>query len=66
MEQIILMTKKNNELTEKEITTYKLGLEKDLSDVHDAKDEEITHLKNEIENLKPKLRLKQFVLKFTI
>ena len=27
--------KKNNELTAKEITTYKLGLEKDLSDVHD-------------------------------
>ena len=41
---------KNNELTEK--VPYKLGLEKDLSDVHDAKDEEITHLKNEIENLK--------------
>ena len=49
--------KKNNELTEKEITTYKLGLEKDLSDVHDAKDEEITHLKNEIENLKTKIEI---------
>ena len=49
--------KKNNELTEKEITTYKLGLEKDLSDVHDAKDEEITHLKNEIENLKTKVEI---------
>ena len=58
--------KKNHELTEKEITTYKLGLEKDLSDVTDAKDDEIGHLKNEIENLKTKLRLKQFVLKFTI
>ena len=58
MEPIILMTKKkNNELTEKEITTYKLGLEKDLSDVHDAKDEEITHLKNEIENLKTKVEI---------
>jgi len=49
--------KKNNELTEKEITTYKLGLEKDLSDVHDAKDEEITHLKKEIENLKTKVEI---------
>ena len=49
--------KKNNELTEKEITTYKLGVEKDLSDVHDAKDEEITHLKNEIENLKTKVEI---------
>ena len=52
-----LAEKKNNELTEKEITTYKLGLEKDLSDVHDAKDEEITHLKNEIENLKTKVEI---------
>ena len=32
-------------------------LEKDLSDVHDAKDEEITHLKNEIENLKTKVEI---------
>ena len=49
--------KKNHELTEKEITTYKLGLEKDLSDVTDAKDDEITHLKNEIENLKTKVEI---------
>jgi len=32
-------------------------LEKDLSDVHDAKDEEIAHLKNEIENLKTKVEI---------
>jgi len=32
-------------------------LEKDLSDVHDAIDEEITHLKNEIENLKTKVEI---------
>ena len=49
--------KKNHELTEKEITTYKLGLEKDLSDVTDAKDDEITHLKKEIENLKTKVEI---------
>ena len=58
MAPTILMTKKkNNELTQKEITTYKLGLEKDLSDILDAKDEEITHLKNEIENLKTKVEI---------
>ena len=49
--------KKNHELTEKEITTYKLGLEKDLSNVTDAKDDEIGHLKNEIENLKTKVEI---------
>ena len=49
--------KKNHELTAKEITTYKLDLEKDLSDVPDAKDTEITHLKNEIENLKTKVEI---------
>ncbi len=48
--------KKNNELTEQEITTYKLGLEKDLSDVN-AKDTEIVHLKQEIENLKTKVEI---------
>ena len=37
---------KNHELTEKEITTYKLGLEKDLANIQDAKDDEISHLKN--------------------
>ena len=47
--------KKNNDLTEKEITTYKLGLEHDLSAIHDAKDEEIAHLKSEIKNLKTKV-----------
>ena len=49
--------KKNHELTPKEITTYKLDLEKDLSDVTDVKDDEITHLKNEIENLKTKVEI---------
>ena len=49
--------KKNHELTEKEITTYKLGLEKDLSNIHDAKDDEISHLKNEIEKLKTKVEI---------
>jgi len=49
--------KKNHELTPKEITTYKLDLEKDLSDVTDAKDDEITHLKKEIENLKTKVEI---------
>ena len=49
--------KKNHELTPKEITTYKLDLEKDLSDVPDAKDEEIEHLKKEIENLKTKVEI---------
>ena len=49
--------KKNHELTSKEITTYKLDLEKDLSDVTDAKDDEITHLKKEIENLKTKVEI---------
>ena len=38
--------KKNHELTPKEITTYKLDLEKDLSNVKDTKHEEIAHLKN--------------------
>ena len=54
---MIMMKKKNHELTEKEITTYKLGLEKDLSNVTDAKDDEIGHLKNEIENLKTKVEI---------
>ena len=49
--------KKNHELTAKEITTYKLDLEKDLSDVTDAKDDEITYLKKEIENLKTKVEI---------
>lgn len=49
--------KKNHELTPKEITTYKLDLEKDLSDVTDAKDDEITQLKKEIENLKTKVEI---------
>jgi hypothetical protein len=49
--------KKSYDLTEKEITTYKLDLEKDLSDVTDAKDTEITHLKKEIENLKTKVEI---------
>ena len=48
--------KKNHELTPKEITTYKLDLEKDLSDVA-AKDDEIAHLKKEIENLKTKVEI---------
>ena len=46
--------KKNHELTAKEITTYKLDLEKDLSNVKDA---EISHLKKEIENLKTKVEI---------
>ena len=49
--------KKNHELTPKEINTYKLDLEKDLSNVPDAKDTEITHLKKEIENLKTKIEI---------
>ena len=49
--------KKNHELTAKEITTYKLDLEKDLSDVTDAKDTEISSLKKEIENLKTKVEI---------
>ena len=49
--------KKNHELTPKEITTYKLDLEKDLSDVTDVKDDEIEHLKKEIENLKTKVEI---------
>ena len=49
--------KKNHELTAKEITTYKIDLEKDLSDVTDAKDTEIAHLKKEIENLKTKVEI---------
>ena len=49
--------KKNHELTASEITTYKIDLEKDLSDVTDAKDEEIAHLKKEIENLKTKVEI---------
>jgi len=48
--------KKNHELTPKEITTYKLDLEKDLSDIS-AKDDEIAHLKKEIENLKTKVEI---------
>ena len=48
--------KKNHELTPKEITTYKIDLEKDLSDVS-AKDTEIAHLKKEIENLKTKVEI---------
>ena len=48
--------KKNHELTPKEITTYKLNLEKDLSDIS-AKDDEIAHLKKEIENLKTKVEI---------
>ena len=50
--------KKNHELTPKEITTYKLGLEKDLSDIS-AKDDEIAHLKEEIENLKTKVEIEK-------
>ena len=49
--------KKNHELTAKEITTYKLDLEKDLSNVADVKDDEIAHLKKEIENLKTKVEI---------
>ena len=49
--------KKNHELTAKEITTYKLDLEKDLSNVADAKDTEISSLKKEIENLKTKVEI---------
>ena len=52
-----MMKKKNHELTDSEITTYKIDLEKDLSDVTDAKDEEIAHLKKEIENLKTKVEI---------
>ena len=48
--------KKNHELTSKEITTYKLDLERDLSDIT-AKDTEIAHLKKEIENLKTKVEI---------
>ena len=48
--------KNHDELTPKELTTYKLDLEKDLSDVT-AKDTEITHLKKEIENLKTKVEI---------
>ena len=57
MEHHTLMMKKNHELTPKEITTYKLDLEKDLSDVKDAKDTEISSLKKEIENLKTKVEI---------
>ena len=46
---------KNYELTAKKITTYKLDLEKDLSDITDEKDTEISHLNKEIENLKNKI-----------
>ena len=49
--------KKNNELTEKEITTYKLDLEKDFSDIRDAKEKKISHLKKEIENLMAKFEI---------
>ena len=49
--------KKNHELTPSEITTYKIDLEKDLSDVTDAKDTEIEHLKKEIKNLKTKVEI---------
>ena len=49
--------KKNHELTAKEITTYKLDLEKDLSNVTDVRDDEISHLKKEIENLKTKVEI---------
>ena len=49
--------KKNHELTPSEITTYKIDLEKDLSDVKDAKDTEIEHLKKEIKNLKTKVEI---------
>ena len=49
--------KKNHELTAEEITTYKLDLEKDLSNVADVKDDEIEHLKKEIENLKTKVEI---------
>ena len=49
--------KKNHELTQKEITTYKLDLEKDLSDITDVKDDEISYLKKEIENLKTKVEI---------
>ncbi len=50
--------KKNHDLTPSEITTYKLDLEKDLSDIT-AKDDEITHLKKEIENLKTKVEIEK-------
>jgi len=50
--------KKNHELTPSEITTYKLDLEKDLSDIS-AKDDEIAHLKEEIENLKTKVEIEK-------
>ena len=50
--------KKNHDLTPREITTYKLDLEKDLSDIT-AKDDEITHLKKEIENLKTKVEIEK-------
>ena len=50
--------KKNHDLTATEITTYKLDLEKDLSDIT-AKDDEITHLKKEIENLKTKVEIEK-------
>ena len=46
----------HDELTPQEINTYKLDLEKDLSDVN-AKDTEISHLKQEIENLKTKVEI---------
>ena len=49
--------KKNHKLTPSEITTYKIDLEKDLSDVKDAKDTEIAHLKKEIKNLKTKVEI---------
>ena len=50
--------KKNHDLTPSEITTYKLDLEKDLSDIT-AKDDEIAHLKKEIENLKTKVEIEK-------
>ena len=46
---------KNHELTAKEITRYKLDLEKDLFGITDAKDTEISYLNKEIENLKTKV-----------
>ena len=46
---------KNHELTIKEITAYKLDLEKDLSDITDEKDTEISYLNKELENLKTQI-----------
>ena len=47
--------KKNHELTQQEINTYKINLEEDLKEI-DSNDE-IAHLKKEIENLKTRVEI---------